>query len=124
MKNVKSAKNMPAKGARPQTDTIAASSGNVFADLGLCYSEIDMLKVNIAMAIAATIEERKLTQAQAAKIVGTDQAKMSMLTRGLLKGFAVERLMSYLTLLGRDIEINIPQAARPSGGHIRIRNAA
>jgi predicted XRE-type DNA-binding protein len=124
MKNVKSATSMPAKGARPQTDTIAASSGDVFADLGLRYSEIDMLKVNIAMAIAATIEERKLTQAQAAKIVGTDQAKMSMLTRGLLKGFAVERLMSYLTLLGRDIEINIPQAARPSGGHIRIRNAA
>lgn len=115
---------MPAKGARPQTDTIAASSGNVFADLGLRYSEIDMLKVNIAMAIAATIEERKLTQSQAAKIVGTDQAKMSMLTRGLLKGFTVERLISYLTLLGRDIEINIPQAARPSGGHIRIRNAA
>jgi predicted XRE-type DNA-binding protein len=124
MKNVKSAKNMPAKGARPQTDTIAASSGDVFADLGLRYSEIDMLKVNIAMAIAATIGERKLTQSQAAKIVGTDQAKMSMLTRGLLKGFTVERLMSYLTLLGRDIEINIPQAARPSGGRIRIRNAA
>lgn len=87
-------------------------------------SEIDMLKVNIAMAIAATIEERKLTLAQAAKIVGTDQAKMSMLTRGLLKGFTVERLMSYLTLLGRDIESNIPQAARTSGGRIRIRNAA
>jgi predicted XRE-type DNA-binding protein len=124
MKNVKHAKNMPAKEARPHTDTIAASSGDVFADLGLRYSEIDMLKVNIAMAIAATIGERKLTQAQAAKIVGTDQAKMSMLTRGLLKGFTVERLMSYLTLLGRDIEINIPQAARPSGGRIRIRNAA
>ena len=35
------------------------SSGNVFADLGLPHSEEDMLKVEVARAIAATIENPK-----------------------------------------------------------------
>ncbi len=82
---------------------VGNSSGNVFADLGLPHCEVEMLKIGMAMAISKTIQKRGLTQAQAAKIVGTDQAKMSALMRGVLKGFTVERLMGFLVRLGRDI---------------------
>lgn len=102
---------------------VVASSGNVFADLELPHGEMDMLKLNVAMAISKTIGQRKLTQADAARIVGTDQAKMSALSRGLLKGFTVERLIGFLILLGRDVDIKIG-SAKPRAGKIRIRSAA
>ena len=109
---------------RKQDDTaVADSSGNVFADLGLPHGEVEMLKISVAMAISKTIQKRGLTQSQAAKIVGTDQAKMSALMRGVLKGFTVERLMGFLVRLGRDIEIKIG-SAKDTAGKIKIRSAA
>ena len=112
------------KRGKSRRSEVVESSGNVFADLGLPHTEIDMLKVNIALAISAAIEKRKLTQAKAAIIIGTDQAKVSSLSRGNLKGFTVERLITFLTRLGRDIEVNFPKTTKASAGRIRIRNAA
>lgn len=100
------------------------SSGNVFADLGLPATEKDMLKVQIALAISATIEKRKLTQVQAAKIIGTDQAKISAVLRGRLRDLSVERLIHFLILLGRDIEVKFGQYRQNAKGQIRVRNAA
>lgn len=102
---------------------VTPSSGNVFADLGLPAQEKDMLKVQIAMAISAAIEKRKLTQVEAAKIINADQPKISALLRGRLKSFKVERLITYLVLLGRDIDIKISGNHR-SPGKIRVKTAA
>jgi len=99
------------KRERDVSARVVRSSGNVFADLGLPSGDEDMLKVKIAMAISAAIEKKKLTQVEAAKIVKADQAKISALLRGRLKGFSVERLIQYLILLGRDIDVRI------SGNH-------
>lgn len=103
---------------------VTDSSGNVFADLGLPSTDKDMLKVRIAMAISATLEKRGLTQVEAAKLIGTDQAKVSALLRGRLKDFSIERLMMFLLLLGRDIEIRLSKAARNHKGRIKVRDAA
>lgn len=102
---------------------VVPSKGNVFADLGLPAQEKDMLKVQIAMAISAAIEKRKLTQVEAAKIVNTDQSKISALLRGRLGDFSVERLVQFLVLLGRDIDIRI-SGNHNSRGQIRVRNVA
>lgn len=96
------------------------SSGNVFADLGLPSSAEDMLKVEIAQAIGKTIERRGLTQVEAAKKLGTDQAKISAIVRGRLKDFALDRLFSYLVALGHDVDIRISQRARRTEGRIRV----
>jgi predicted XRE-type DNA-binding protein len=48
-----------------------------------------------------------LTQSQAAKILGVDQPKISALKQGKLSGFSIERLLRFLLLLGRDIEIAV-----------------
>lgn len=104
-------------------DLVVPSSGNVFADLGLPAQEKDMLKVQIAMAISAAIDKRNLTQVEAAKIVNTDQAKISALLRGRLKDFSVERLVQFLILLGKDIDIRI-SGNHKSRGRIRVRTAA
>ena len=88
-------------------DEIIRSSGNVFADHGLPSAPEDMLKVDIACAIAGTIQKRNLTQAAAGEIIGVDQAKVSALLRGRLTGFSIERLVMFLVKLGRDVDITV-----------------
>lgn len=95
-------------------DQVIEGSGNVFADLGVPSSQEDLLKVEIAAAITQTIHDRKLTQVEAARLMGADQAKVSAITRGRLKGMTAERLFRYLLALGRDIDIRISHEYRES----------
>lgn len=83
------------------------SSGNVFADLGLPNPEEALAKAELAHKITVLIRERGLTQAQAAKLLGVDQPKVSALIRGHLTGFSLERLMRFLLLFGQDIKITV-----------------
>jgi predicted XRE-type DNA-binding protein len=83
------------------------SSGNVFADLGLPNPEEALAKAELANKITVLIQERGLTQLQAAKLLGVDQPKVSALVRGRLSGFSLERLMRFLLLLGQDIKITV-----------------
>jgi len=84
---------------------VIRSSGNVFADLGLPDADQLLAKADLALEISRVIEERNLTQAEAAEIIGVDQPKVSALVRGRLDGFSMERLYRYLNALGRDVEI-------------------
>lgn len=82
-------------------------SGNVFKDLGFENPEEELAKARLASMIYDIIEERGLRQAEAAKILGIDQPKVSALKNGRLGGFSMERLFSFLGKLDRDIEIVI-----------------
>jgi predicted XRE-type DNA-binding protein len=88
-------------------ELVIDSSGNVFDDLGIPTTEDEMLKVALARVITSTVRKRDLTQIEAAKIIGVDQAKVSLLLRGRLKGFSTDRLVRYLCALGKDIDIRI-----------------
>jgi len=88
------------------------SSGNVFADLGLPNPEELLAKAELAHKITVLIRKRGLTQAQAAKLLGVDQPKISYLIRGRLTGFSIERLIRFLLLLGQDIKISVEAAPR------------
>jgi hypothetical protein len=57
------------------------------------------------------LQRRRLTQSQAAAILGIDQPKVSALKQGKLTGFSIERLMRFLLALGRDIEITVKRKA-------------
>lgn len=102
---------------------VLASSGKVFADLGLPHSEEDMLKVEIAQAIVVTLRRKGLTQAAAGHIIGVDQAKVSALVRGRLRGFSIERLVGFLRALGRDVDVKISKE-HAGQGKIRVQRAA
>jgi predicted XRE-type DNA-binding protein len=100
---------------------IEEGSGNVFADVGLPNPEERLAKADLAIRIAETIRARRLTQTRAAHILKIDQPKISRLLRGQLSGFSTERLMHFLTLLGRDVEITVKAAPRSRRqGHLRI----
>lgn len=94
---------------------VEESSGNVFADLGLPNADELMLKARLAHKITILLEERGLTQAEAARILGTQQPRISQLVRGALGGFSLERLIRYLNVLGRDVEIVVHEQSRPRG---------
>ena len=88
------------------------SSGNVFADLNLPQADDLLAKAELAAKIIAEIQRRRLTQSQAAAILGIDQPKVSALKQGKLSGFSIERLMRLLLALGRDIEITVKARAK------------
>lgn len=91
---------------------VEEGSGNVFADIGLPDPEERLAKAELAIRISEAIRARQLTQTRAAHILKIDQPKISRLLRGQLSGFSTERLMHFLTLLGRDIEITVKRVPR------------
>lgn len=88
------------------------SSGNIFKDMELPNAEERLAKAKIAVIINKIIEERGLTQKDAAKILGINQPKVSALKNGRLKGFSIERLFSYLEALDQHIEITITDKSK------------
>jgi predicted XRE-type DNA-binding protein len=92
---------------------VQAGTGNVFADLGYADAGERTLKVELAMQVNRILEERGLAQERAARLLGIRQPHVSDLVRYRLNRFSVERLMDFLTRLGKDVQIRI--VARPSG---------
>jgi predicted XRE-type DNA-binding protein len=79
----------------------------VFADLGLPRPEQELVKARLTLQIYRLIKARGLTQAQAGAILGIQQPHVSALMRNRSGTFSVERLMSFLTALGQDVEITV-----------------
>lgn len=90
----------------------SVSSGNVFLDLGISNSEEALAKSHLAQQIQKIIKSQRLTQKQAAEILGIDQPKVSDIIRGNLTKYSLDRLMRFLRLLGNDIEIRVKKSKR------------
>ena len=96
---------------------VVPGSGNVFADLGMADADERQTKVRLAFAINRILEQRRLSQAEAALKLGVNQPKISALSNYRLGGFSVERMMYFLNALDRDVEIvirNKPGLRRPA----------
>ena len=66
----------------------------------------------MAASLNAILEVRKLTHAEAARVLGVNQPKVSALKGYKLEGFSMERLMHFATALEHDVVIEIrPRAA-------------
>jgi len=100
---------------------VAASSGNVFADLGFAEPEEELTKAQLASHIRQVIKRRRLTQLAAAALMDVDQPKVSALLNGRLANFSSERLMRLLTARGQDVEIMVKTKPRSRArGRIRV----
>jgi len=93
---------------------VETSSGNVFKDLGLPDAEQRLAKAELARVIRRLLQERDLSQADAAGILGIAQPDASDLVRGRLARFSMERLERFLLALGMDIRIQIAPRKRAS----------
>jgi predicted XRE-type DNA-binding protein len=80
-------------------------SGNIFADLGLPNAEERQLKAALIVQLSRLIQERKLSQTAAAKLLGVKQPDLSNILSGHYRGYSVARLMRMLTAFNQDVEI-------------------
>jgi predicted XRE-type DNA-binding protein len=100
-------------------------SENVYADLGYAAPDDMYVKARLVTRIAQLLKERRLTQIEAAKIVGLPQPKLSRLLRGHFRGFSQRKLIDCLTRLGTDVRIVIVEPAqRRSKGKLSVVFAA
>lgn len=93
-------------------ESVVASSGNVFADLGLRDADEKQTRVRLAVAVNQIIAAQRLSQNRAAHLLDINQPKISALANYRLEGFSVERLMRFLNALDRDVGIVIRKKPR------------
>ncbi|MCE2399763.1 XRE family transcriptional regulator [Candidatus Poribacteria bacterium] len=100
---------------------IEESSGNVFLDIGFSEEEAEreLLRVNLAYAIHCILKELKLTPAKASTRFGLDPNDVKRLKKMNFEDFTVERLLTILKRLNRDVEIHI-KPSNEEGGHLRV----
>ena len=102
-------------------EAIVAGSGNVFRDLGMADSEDRKLRVQLALRLNELIDEQGLSQAAVAKRFGIPQPHVSDLKNYKLSRFSSERLVRFITLFDRDIDIVIrPQNSARETGHVTV----
>ena len=82
---------------------------NVFIDCGFPPAEAENLRIrsSLMMALTAFIDDRKITQARAAKIMGVSQQQISDLTRGEIGLFTIDTLVNMVAAAGLKIDIGV-----------------
>jgi predicted XRE-type DNA-binding protein len=104
---------------------IEKGTGNIFADLGRPDAETHFLKAQIASEIYRLTNERKLTQAEAGKLMGISQPEVSRMFKGNFHEYSVERLIGFLTAFDRDVEIvSRPHKKSGKSGRVTFTSAA
>jgi predicted XRE-type DNA-binding protein len=83
------------------------SSGHVFRDLGYGAEEAEHLRIRTVLMATLTrlIEERELTQAEAARVFGVTQPRVSDLVRGKIDLFSIDTLVDMLARAGMKVEL-------------------
>jgi predicted XRE-type DNA-binding protein len=105
------------KGDREGTPQPSITDGgaNVFADLGLRNPDQELMKARLTLEIFRIIQQRGMTQSQAAAALGVKQPQVSLLMRNRGNSFSVGRLLEFLTDLGQDVEVTVRPTRREHG---------
>ena len=72
-------------------------------------------RAQLCFAINRILDERKMTQMEAARVMGVHQPTVSKLRGYQVETFSVERLMRLITALGQDVVIEIRPRAEGAG---------
>ncbi len=95
--------------------TIIEGSENLFRDLGLPDPEVRQAKALLAAEIIKTLDVRKLSVRAAHGATGIAAADFSRIRNVNLGRFTIDRLISILGRLDREVELSVrarPQAAQ------------
>lgn len=106
---------------KKRTELVEAAGPDVFADLGFPDASERKLRTQLAMQVNELIVARRLTQARTAGLLGIPQPHVSELKNYKLRRFSSERLLRFITLLDRDVEIVIrPKAHGRAAGLVSV----
>jgi predicted XRE-type DNA-binding protein len=86
----------------------------VFRDIGFSPVEAEHLRVRaeLMLALERLIMRRRLTQAQAAKVLGVSQPRVNDLVRGRLHRFSIDALVEMLARAGVRVRLTTERGAR------------
>ena len=87
------------------------AGGNIFADLKLRDAENLKLRSELMIAIRKWVEDKGLTQAEAAKRLNTTQPILNDVLRGRYERFTIDRLVNLLDAAGLRVSVSIRKAA-------------
>jgi len=84
-------------------------SENVFVDCGFPPAEAENLRIRAKMMMALTgyVQERKITQSRAARIMGVSQPRISCLVCGKIGLFTIDTLVNMVTAAGLKVDVDI-----------------
>jgi predicted XRE-type DNA-binding protein len=93
---------------------ITRSSGNVFSDLGFPSEEAEYLKIRSSLMIhlRKTIEAKGMKQAEAAKLLGVTQPRVSDLYKGKIHLFSIDTLVEMLGRAGVHVKLVVGSSKR------------
>jgi predicted XRE-type DNA-binding protein len=93
---------------------ITKGSENVFVDCGFPPAEAENLRIRAKMMAALTryIEQKKITQTRAAKVMGVSQPRISDLMRGKIGLFTIDTLVNMVTAAGLKVDVDITVRAK------------
>jgi predicted XRE-type DNA-binding protein len=88
---------------------ITRSSGNVYRDLGFPKPEAEnlLIRTDLMLRIEQLIRRRRLTQAQAAGLLGVSQPRVSDLVRGRIERFSIDSLVEMLSRAGARVRLSV-----------------
>ena len=86
---------------------VTRSSGNVFRDLGFPPDKAEhlLVRADLMIRLEKELGSRSLKQAQAAKLLGITQPRVSDLLRGRVDLFSADALIDMLARLGVKVRV-------------------
>lgn len=93
--------------AKKNAVRVTTSTGNVFRDLGFSKAEAEhlLIRADLLIQVQKTIRARGLRQAEAARMLGVTQPRVSDLLRGRIDLFSTDALIDMLARLGVGVRL-------------------
>ena len=95
-------------------EKLTRSSGNIFENLGFPSKEAEYLKIRSSLMIhlRKTIEAKGMKQAEAAKLLGVTQPRVSDIYKGKIHLFSIDTLVDMLAHAGVHIKLVVASPKR------------
>ena len=103
MKSASRTNDPPRKSRAKQATVFHTGTGNVFADLGHPEPELALAKAELCTRLCDIVESRKLTDAAAGELLGTDARAVHDLLRGGFGPYTLDELRGYVHRLDESL---------------------
>ncbi len=92
---------------------LVRGSGNVFRDLGHPAVDVEQTKAILAAEIIGILDDEGLSTRKAQERTGINHADFARIRNAKLNRFTIDRLMTIVDRLGRQVEVQI--SVQPQG---------
>ena len=99
---------------------LVRGSGNVFRDFDVPNADAEQLRSILAGQIIKTLDERELTVREAEGLTGIAAADFSRIRRANLGRFTIDRLITILNRLNRQVEVSVVVRPFPGAQQLAI----